>query len=452
MELKCVGGCGGVAEVCELIVSNRDYALLDRVLAVVSYKEESKLDVKSCQILLQMLLKSRKNTASRVALVGKVLGGLSSSEEPDELLFDTIIVAVDKLGYTELSDTIGSLLNDAVRKSGKDICFFLRRMDFALKLNKRIEGEAGLEYLEAAINDMSRHGLTHVILDSAAAVSTIVNMVATYDDIDLSNMVEACLDFFHHGTAHQSLQTMLDRAHLLEQLLTTEKFGSLQSSLVEFAADFTQRAKFFTIQGSKAKLEGEGRHIFVQATAFVIEFGAQTGWDEFGKYTIKSVDLFSAFVDAVMSVSGLALLRDVLNKCLLQYSITDHDTSIHSWTVKKPNEPIIPPTPSLYVQKVLELCPGIVQTVDKEKRLPLHYAAASATASFDVFMTIFEANKDAASIRDPATGLFPFQLAASNGNYAASFSLLLANPNIVSSAVDDDDAPDVSDRKRKRSS
>jgi DNA/RNA endonuclease G (NUC1) len=118
--------------------------------------------------------------------------------------------------------------------------------------------------------------------------------------------------------------------------------------------------------------------------------------------------------------------------------------------VKKPNEPNIPPTPSLHVQKVLELCPGIVQTVDKDKRLPLHYAAASATASFDVFITIFEANKDAASIRDPVTGLFPFQLAACHHNYAASFSLLLANPNLVSSAVTG--ASDVSDRKRKRSS
>jgi hypothetical protein len=29
------------------------------------------------------------------------------------------------------------------------------------------------------------------------------------------------------------------------------------------------------------------------------------------------------------------------------------------------------------------------------------------------------------------TGLFPFQLAASNGNVEASFSLLLANPNLV---------------------
>ncbi|KAK1741058.1 hypothetical protein QTG54_008310 [Skeletonema marinoi] len=146
-----------------------------------------------------------------------------------------------------------------------------------------------------------------------------------------------------------------------------------------------------------------------------------------------------------MDVSGQHS-PDVLNKCLVQYSITDVDTSISSWTVRKPDESDILPTPSLHVKKVIELCPGIVQTVDKDKRLPLHYAADASTASFEVVMEVFKAYKHAASIRDPMTGLFPFQLAASNGNYKASYSLLLANPNLVSSGIK------VSDRKRKRSS
>ena len=105
-----------------------------------------------------------------------------------------------------------------------------------------------------------------------------------------------------------------------------------------------------------------------------------------------------------MSDSGPEMLRDVLNKCLLQYSITNRDSSIRDWTVRKSGEPDILPTPSLHVQKVLELYPSIVQTVDKDKRLPLHYAAASATASFDVTMEVFKAYKHAASIRDPVTG------------------------------------------------
>jgi len=271
-------------------------------------------------------------------------------------------------------------------------------------------------------------------------------MISTYNETDLSNVVEACLNFFHRGTAHQFLQTMMDRTHLLEQLLAMNKFGSLQSSLVEFAADFARRSANFYRNDVKATLEGERKDMFIQAAAFLIEFGTQNDFDRFGKLSIKSVDLFSVFINAVLDTSGQELLRDILNKCLLQYSITEVDTLISSWTVKKPDEPDILPTPSLHVKKVFELYPNVVQTVDKDKRLPLHCAADSSTASFEVVMEVFKAYKDAASIRDPMTGLFPFQLAASNDNVESSFSLLLANPNLVSSGIK------VSDRKRKRSS
>eukprot|EP00984_Skeletonema_dohrnii_P014955 scaffold6403_cov128-Skeletonema_dohrnii-CCMP3373.AAC.6 len=446
-ELKCLGGNEEVAEVCKKIVETRDYGLLDRLLPVVEAKEKSKFDVKSCQILLQMLIKSRKNAASRVALASKILSGLTSSEEPDELLYDTIIDAVEKLGRDELGESIEALLNVASRKKNKSIDFFLKRMEFALKLNTRMVGGADLNYLEAATNDLSRHANTYSSkVSSTAIVSKIMNMIATYNDKDLTNAVEACLNFFHRGTAYQSLQTMMDRTHLLKQLLATNKFGSLQSSLVEFAADFARRTANFYRHDVKVTLEGERKDMFIQAAAFLIEFGTQHDFDRFGKWSIRYLDLFSDFINAVLDTSGQELLRDILNKCLLQYSITDVDTSISSWTVRKPEEPDVLPTPSLHVKKVFELYPNVVQTVDKDKRLPLHYAADSSTASFEVVMEVFKAYKDAASIRDPMTGLFPFQLAASNDNVESSFSLLLANPNIVSSGIN------VSDRKRKRSS
>ena len=133
----------------------------------------------------------------------------------------------------------------------------------------------------------------------------------------------------------------------------------------------------------------------------------------------------------------------------IQHSITDtdrHEYLIRNWTVRKPGEPDILPTPSTHVQKVLELIPSVVQTVDKDKRLPLHYAAGSATASYDVIMDVFKVCKHAASIRDPTTGLFPFQLAASSNNVEAAHGLLLANPNLVSSGIN------IHVRKRKRSS
>eukprot|EP00985_Skeletonema_marinoi_P002537 scaffold1048_cov135-Skeletonema_marinoi.AAC.8 len=338
-ELKCIGGCEEVAEVCKKIVETRDYGLFDRLLTVVEAKENSKFDIKSCQILLQMLIKSRKNTASRVALVSKIIAGLSSSEEPDELLYDTLIGAVEKLGQAGLGEAIEALLNDAVRRRNKDIGFFLKRMEFALKLNKRIKGEAGLNYLELAINDLSRYAYTF-LADSDAVVSKIMNMIATYNDIDLTSVVEACLNFFHRGTAYQSLQTKVDRTHLLKQLLATNKFGSLQASLAEFAADFASGTTDFSRHDVKAKLEGEGKDMFIQAVAFLIEYGTQHDFDRFGKLPIKSVDLFSTFINTILDVSGQGLLQDVLNKCLVQYSITDVDTSISSWTVGNPKSQI----------------------------------------------------------------------------------------------------------------
>ncbi|KAK1741037.1 hypothetical protein QTG54_008289 [Skeletonema marinoi] len=47
-EVKCLGGCEGVAEVCEQIVATRDYSLLDRMMAVVEAKTKSKFNSHSC--------------------------------------------------------------------------------------------------------------------------------------------------------------------------------------------------------------------------------------------------------------------------------------------------------------------------------------------------------------------------------------------------------------------
>ncbi len=106
MELKCLGGTDEVAKVCKTIVETREHGLLDRLLSVVASKKGSKFDAKSYQILLQLLIKSRKKISSRVELVNKIIAGLSSSVEPDELLFDTIIDAVEKLVTTGLATTL----------------------------------------------------------------------------------------------------------------------------------------------------------------------------------------------------------------------------------------------------------------------------------------------------------------------------------------------------------
>ncbi len=183
-----------MAEVSKTIVEKRDYDLLDRLLAVVETKEKSRFDVDSCQALLQMLVKSRKDASSRVALVKQIITGLSTSSEPNDVLYGTIIEVVDKLGHEDLLDTIGGLLDNTQRKSHQDMSIFLRRMDFALKLSERIEG-GDSSYLEGAINDLTTR--CAIVSDSTAAVNTIMDLITEYNDVDLSSLVGACLNFFH---------------------------------------------------------------------------------------------------------------------------------------------------------------------------------------------------------------------------------------------------------------
>eukprot|EP00984_Skeletonema_dohrnii_P014959 scaffold6403_cov128-Skeletonema_dohrnii-CCMP3373.AAC.10 len=453
-ELRCLGGCEEVAEVSEMVVNAQDYALLDRVLGVIDSKEKSKFDVKSCQILLQMLTASTKNAQSLVVLVNKVLGGLSSSEEPDGQLYNVIIDAVDKLGHAELRESIEQLFAEVKRKEHKDICFFLRRMDFAFKLNKRIE-EGDPNYLEAAINDLNEHGHGRAVLDSAAVVTSIVNMISHHkrQRHGLSSVVQASLTFLHNvPLTSKSLPLLVDRTHLLKHLLDQKMFGSLQTPLAEFVADFIRGLRLVIEHSTdcnalETKLKGDGKHIYIQAAAFLIKYGTQNDWDGFGKQIIKKKSIFSALTEAIISddVDGKRLLRDILNKCLLQNYISYHNSD---WIRGLKFEPR---NATLHVQKVLELCPSVAQMVDKDKRLPLHHAATSSVqsynASFEVVMRVFNAYKPAASIRDPITKLYPFQLAASNRNYKASFSLLLENPNLVSSAIN---GTKGRGRKRKR--
>ncbi len=454
-ELKCLGGCEEVAEVSETVVDTQDYDLLDRVLAVVESKEKSKFDVKSCQILLQMLLNSRKNAQSLVPLVNKIVRGLSSSDEPDKQLYDTIVGAVDKLGHTELRDSIQQLFADVKRKKYKDMCVFLRRMDFALKVNKYIE-EGGPNYLETAITDLNEYGKRLEVLDSAAVVRSIKDLVSNYkrQRHELSRVVQASLTFLHEVRvcSKGSLTLLLNRTHLLKHLLDQRKFGSLQTPLKEFVGDFLVGLwkDIDTNTGCKAldsKLKGGGKDSFVQAVSFVIDHGATYAKERFGLWSIKKKSIFTALIEAIKGddVGGKRLLRDVLNKCLIPNFITYRNSD---W-VK--GEKFSPRNSTLHIQHVLEVCPSIARMIDEDKRLPLHHAAApwvqSYNNSFEVVMRVFTAYKPAASIRDPITKLYPFQLAASRRNHKASFSLLLENPSLVSSAINRNKSRG---RKRKR--
>ncbi len=390
-----------------------------------------------------MLVKSRKDASSRVALVKKIITGLSSSLQPNDLLYDTMIDVIDKLGHEDLQGTIGGLLDNAQRKRHQDISIFLRRADFGLKLNERIEG-GDASFLEGAISDLNTTSVGVGVSNSVTAVSKIMDLITEYNDVDLSSLVNACLNFFHRKG--NTLRILMERTRLLESLLATNKFGSLELSLVEFAADFAGYMHTCAHSTLQRTLDGEEKERIIKAIEYVMEFGTPNDYEKVGKMAIRTRKLFSSFTNAIISVSGeeSSLLRDVLNKCLLQYSITSEHTTMYQWTTYSPGEPSVPPTPPLHVQKVIELYPNVVHTVDNDGRLPLHYATASSTASVEVIMEVFGKYKGGASIPDPMTGLFPFQLAAASDNVEASFSLLLANPCLVSTGIE------TNDKKRKR--
>lgn len=461
-ELKCLGGCEEVAEVSQAVVDTQDYDLLDRLLAVVESKEKSKFDVISCQRLLQMLLKSRKNAQSLIPPVNKIVCGLSSSEEPDEQLYDTIIGAVEKLGHAELCDiySLQELFQDVRRKNNKDMCVFLRRMDFALKVNKYIIEEGGPNHLEAAVTDLNDYGKKSKILDIAAVVRSIKELISNYkrQRHGLSRVVQASLNFLHDvsiastSSSMPPLTFLMNRTHLLKHILDERKFGSLQKPLEEFVGDFLVGMHRVTNNSTSCKaldtqLKGDGKDAFIQAVSFVIDHGTQHEKERFGLWSIAKNSLFNALIEAMKSndVSGKRLLRDFLNNCLIPNFITYRNSD---W-VK--GMKFHPHNSTLHIQKVFEVCPSIAQMVDEEKRLPLHHAAASVVQSYnnsyEVVMRVFNAYKPAAMIRDPITKLYPFQLAASRRNYKASFSLLLENPSLVSNAINRNESRG---RKRKR--
>ena len=431
-----------------MIVAGRDYDLLERLLAVVETKDKSKFNVLSCSKLLRMLTRSRKSLSSnKISIANKILAGLSNKLEPDVDLLDTILAAVEKFGHDNITAGISELLNDAARNKKVDLSMFLRRADFILKLNKRLQ--SGSSYLEKSITDLSTSEARKV-QNSGVINSSIDSMMSNHGSEAMAVVVQASLTFLHSTFSHnKSIAVLLDRARLLWKM-EDRQYDFLSACLTDFAVDFTKSLEQNGYT-SRSALQGENQTIFVKATLYLIQNGTDADFGRLGAWAVTREELLSLFMEAITSQSNdlgadpQNLLRDIFNKCLVQ-----NRTSGRAWGGRN-YFPIGVPAdrtvlPSLHVRKILKDHPDLVRRIDSDGRITLHYAVGSSSTSYEAIMDVFEAYPQGASIVDPVTKLFPFMLAASNNNIAASHSLLFANPSLVIGGVDVGGG-----KKRKRS-
>ena len=438
--------------------------MLERMLEVVE-RNKSKFDVQSCQKLLQMLTRSRSKNAlssDRIVLVNKTLSGLSPSLEPDDELFNMILSAVEKFGHDNLTSSISAILNDKARLKDHSLRVFLRRVEFILALDKSLEN--GTSYLEKSISDFTSQA-SQIGTSSNVLNTTIFSMITEHGWDKMASVVEATLSFLHRSfgmsITNQSISALLDRALLIWKL-HEHSCDFLQTCLVNFAKDFVAA---LDRSGSSGLLRGDKQKVFVKAICYTMTHVTNDNQRNiWGRWAINSPDVLSALLEAIpaqstaLGYNSEVLLRDILNKCLVQNS-----TSWYGRSNPRREDGTI--DPSLHVQRLLTDYPNLPRMMDDDGRVTLHYAAASRSdltaanqrAPFDTIKHILNAYPEGASIRDPVTRLYPFMLAAdaqnvyhAESNVSASFSLLLANPSLVMSGIQEE--VDTGDsRKRKRS-
>jgi len=475
-ELKCLTGTKGVAEIVDDVVVSRDYDMLERVLKVVEKKEKSKFDVRSCQKLLQMLVRSRSQNAlssNRIEFVNKILCGLSPSLEPDDQLYNMILSTVDKFGHDNITESIWTILDDKTRMKDHDLLFFLRRAQFILTLNKSLEN--GSQYLDNSISDLSV-SKTKTIGDSASINLTIFSMIEEHGWEDMANVIEASLSFLHRkvsdNSVNHSIATLVNRSSLISKL-HAYPCDFIETSLRKFAKDLALGITKNTRTATSHLKGDETQTIFMKAIHYLMAHGKDDSLKRFGSWAMSTEDTLSSLLTAITTHSAelgyeaQVLLRDLLNKSLVQ-----HETGYSGWS-HHPLREDRSRDPSLHIQRVLKDHPNLPRMVDEDGRITLHYAADRSNYRADMLPRlrrncvvgappetiehILKANPAGASVRDPITGVYPFMLTAVSDavtSVSSTYSLLLANPSLVMGGIKEmsgaQEESDAGSRKRKR--
>mmetsp|Transcript_38629 Transcript_38629/g.81227 ORF Transcript_38629/g.81227 Transcript_38629/m.81227 type:complete len:257 (+) Transcript_38629:526-1296(+) len=246
-------------------------------------------------------------------------------------------------------------------------------------------------------------------------------------------------------TQNETFEDLIHRVALLSRFESLACYDFVDKCIVDFVSDFVMRLKTVRVGSYRVQRYFVESTYFVKAIHYVMEHGGEKELHAFGEWAITDESIFSALLKATMDASNAMtpqiFMHDILTKSLIQHSVTEK----HNWIYHRNKSGSVPP--SIHVQHVLEAYPDIVQCTDKDGRLTLHHAVDSTNAPYEMIMDIFDANPKSASVCDPVSGLYPFMIAASNDNIAASFSLLLADPNLVIGGIQMDDT----NKKRKRS-
>eukprot|EP00984_Skeletonema_dohrnii_P030785 scaffold22545_cov107-Skeletonema_dohrnii-CCMP3373.AAC.1 len=467
----------GVVAAAADVVKKQDYSLLGRLLDVVESKEELRFGSSTCRGLLGMVISTGNKCNGTTCLANRIIGALSTSVEPDSALWNTIVTAAKKFGWRDLRANVSSLLFDESRKKENDygssrksrisLVVFLNRIDFCLTLTGADayvrRSNFAQKCISDSIEDLAKTDNKNLLYRSL--VEKIDSMVELHGWKAMANVAKHSLEFLL-SNARWGLEGFVCIGRFVSKFHRKHSCSITLEAMKSFAMTFASKMAESSYFDLKNCLSSSPRvEALLACIRVVIEHGDQHAMGLVGKRLVSHRSTFSSFVktaseSAVDSIEPQTFLLDVLNKLLVQHSIDSEvacacepgSSCDCKWNVGTPDnvgEDNITVSPSLHIKLALDASSNLAHMKDKDGRLPLHYAAARGV--YETVACILEANPKAAVIRDPVSGLYPFMLAGSNENTAASFELLLSDPNLVLGGIPADEDDVENDRKRKRS-
>ncbi|KAL9191411.1 hypothetical protein ACHAXT_001117 [Thalassiosira profunda] len=301
-ELKASGGVRGTAEVAKQIVATHDYNLLKRLLSIVSANKKSELDVRSCHLLLQMLTEATdkgSSSAPRIEMANGIVLGLGRSFQPSSELYAILLSAIDRFGRV-LADSIFKLWSEYDRLHNLELVGYLRRADFALKLNNRVG--TVVDYVDAVVRALKRDNGAKVS-NSGDVNKVLLSLTGTHGWDKTNTVIKATLDSLHK-TASKSIVDLLNRAILLSRVEASKQCSFIDGCTSDFAKTFAEGLASDYRDKALARLTGNDKGIFLQAIRYVLERGGSDEHLQFGNWAKSKQGRLSALSLEVTDSTG----------------------------------------------------------------------------------------------------------------------------------------------------